>query len=146
MKAWLPLLLCAVFVALALWHFVMALTPSSGLGGAVPVDGGKPLFVPSTRATLAVGFVLLLFAALVAATTGWLDLPVPRSVLSGLSMALAAALAARAVGDFRYVGFFKRVRGSRFAVLDTRVYSPLCLLMATGVAWVAWAAPLSLSP
>ena len=31
----------------------------------------------------------------------------------------------------------KRVRGSRFAKLDTLFYSPLCLLLASGVALVA---------
>ena len=44
----------------------------------------------------------------------------------------------RAIGDFKYVGFFKRVRGSKFARMDTLVYSPLCLLLALGVARVAW--------
>jgi hypothetical protein len=47
-------------------------------------------------------------------------------------------LLARAVGDFRYVGFFKRVRDSRFATLDTRVYSPLCFVLAAGVAFIAF--------
>ena len=46
-------------------------------------------------------------------------------------------LRARAIGEFRYVGFFKRVVGSRFATLDTFVYSPLCLALAIGVALVA---------
>ncbi len=32
----------------------------------------------------------------------------------------------------------KRVRDSRFATLDTFVYSPLCLLLALGVALVAF--------
>jgi hypothetical protein len=63
---------------------------------------------------------------------------VPLDVLSWLSYALALGLAARAVGEFKYVGFFKRVRGSRFATLDTWIYSPLCLLLAAGVAYVAW--------
>ncbi len=31
---------------------------------------------------------------------------------------------------FRYVGFFKRVRGTRFAEMDTRYYSPLCLTLS----------------
>ncbi|MES2318120.1 MAG: DUF3995 domain-containing protein [Pseudomonadota bacterium] len=55
-----------------------------------------------------------------------------------LSYALAAGLFARGVGEFNYLGLFKRVRGSRFATLDTWVYSPLCLLLAAGVASVAW--------
>ncbi|MES2959565.1 MAG: DUF3995 domain-containing protein [Pseudomonadota bacterium] len=127
----------AIFVALALWHFYMAFAPASGQGGAVPVENDKPLFLPSTRATLAVGAVLLMFAALVAATADELPIALPRGLLVGLSYALAAGLAARSVGEFRYVGFFKRVRGSRFAVLDTYFYSPLCLLLAAGVALVA---------
>ena len=127
-----------VFVALALWHVRMALSPSSGESGAVPSASGKPLFVPSTQATLAVAVVLFLFASLVAATAGFVEIGIPVRVLSWLSYALAMGLLARAVGEFKYLGFFKRVRGSRFARLDTLVYSPLCLALAVGVALVAW--------
>lgn len=126
-----------VFVALALWHFRMALWPVAKEGGAVPSVVGKPLFVPSAGATAGVGLVLLLFACLVAATGGLLEVNVPPRLLSWLSLALALGLLARAIGEFKYVGFFKRVRGSRFATLDTLVYSPLCLLLAAGVALVA---------
>lgn len=133
----LPIAVCSVFALIGLWHFYMAFAPSSGRGGAVPTVEGKPLFVPSTRATLAVGVVLLLFAALVAATAGLVSTGIPQAVLSWLSLALAAGLLARAIGEFRYVGFFKRVRGSRFARLDTFIYSPLCLLLAAGVALIA---------
>jgi len=125
-----------VFVALGLWHFRMAFWPVAG-GGAVPSVEGKPLFVPSTRATVAVGVVLLLFAGLVAATGRLLEVGASPRLLSWLSLALALGLLARAIGEFKYVGFFKRVRGSRFARLDTWIYSPLCLLLAIGVALVA---------
>lgn len=53
------------------------------------------------------------------------------------SYALSFGLLARAIGEFKYLGFFKRVHGSRFARLDSLVYSPLCLLLALGVAYVA---------
>ncbi len=131
------LVISSVFVALALWHFTMAFLPWFGMSGAVPSVQGKPLFVPSRAATVAVGIVLLLFAVLVAATARMVDAGVPEDVLSWLCYALAAGLLARAVGDFKYVGFFKPVRDSRFATLDTFVFSPLCLLLALGVAVVA---------
>jgi hypothetical protein len=51
--------------------------------------------------------------------------------------AVALALFARAVGDFRLVGFFKRVKGSVFARMDSRVYSPLCVLLGLGMGWMA---------
>jgi len=125
------------FVVLALWHFWMALFPSTGASGAVPSDEGRPLFAPSTKATVTVGVMLLLFAGLVAATGRLVNLGIAPRILTGLSFALAAGLLARAIGEFRYVGFFKQVRGSRFATLDSLVYSPVCLLLALGVARVA---------
>ncbi len=130
-------LVCFVFIALALWHFCMAYLPPTVASAAVPSVGGKPLFKPSRAATLAVGVFLLLCAGLVAATAGMVRLPIGQFLFPWLSYALALGLLARAVGEFRYVGFFKRVRGSRFAVLDSWVYSPLCLLLAAGVAFIA---------
>jgi len=126
-----------VFVVLSAWHLFMALVPTTGRSGAVPSVEGRPLFVPSRRSTLAVAVVLLLFAALVLATAGLLDTGLPRKVLAWLCYALAAGLLGRAIGEFRYVGFFKRVRGSRFATLDTLLYSPLCLVLSGAVAFIA---------
>jgi hypothetical protein len=131
-------LISLVFSALAVWHFRMALLHGQGTGGAVPSVSGRPLFVPSARSTVLVGILLLSFAGLVAATAGLMPIGIPARVLSWFCYALAFGLLARAVGEFKYVGFFKRVRGSRFARLDTLLYSPLCLLLALGVAAVAW--------
>lgn len=124
---------CLVLVALALWHVYMAFLPTGRESAAVPSVDGKPLFIPSRRATLGVGAALLFFAVLVAATAGLVGIGLSPVVLSWASYALALGLLARAVGEFRCVGFFKRVRGSRFARLDSLVYSPL----AIAVAWVA---------
>lgn len=137
MNSVVALMVCAVFVALALWHFRMALSPASAASGALPSVDGKPLFTPSRTATLSVGIVLLLFAGLVAATSGIIIVGLPRDLLRWLSFALALGLFARAVGEFKYVGLFKRMRGSKFATLDTFVYSPLCLLLSAGVTLVA---------
>jgi len=137
MNSVVALIVCAVFLALALWHFYMAALPASGISSAVPTVEGKPLFVPSRAATVAVGVALLLFAGLVAATSGAIAVGLPQGALRWLSFALAAGLLGRAVGEFKYVGLFKRVRGSRFATLDTFVYSPLCALLCVGVILVA---------
>ncbi|MES2017381.1 MAG: DUF3995 domain-containing protein [Pseudomonadota bacterium] len=130
--------LWAAFAVLAAWHFVMAAMPAQGSSGAVPSVNGKALFKPSRMATVGVGVLLLLFAALVAATAGILATGIAPGVLAGLSYALAAGLLARAIGDFKYVGLFKRVRGSKFATLDSWLYSPLCLALSAAVASVAW--------
>ena len=131
------IVVCAVFVVLGGWHFYMAFAMQPGESAAVPSQDGKPVFEPSTGSTITVGIVLLLFAMLVASTSGMLILGLPRRLLIWLSYALAVGLLARAIGEFRYVGFFKHVRGTPFARMDTLVYSPLCLALSVGVAAIA---------
>ncbi|MBN3819698.1 DUF3995 domain-containing protein, partial [Paraburkholderia sp. Se-20369] len=77
-------------------------------------------------------------ACVVAAQAGWLPDLHPGAVAVG-TVVLALIFAVRAVGDFRYVGFFKRIRGSRFARLDTLCYSPLCAALSLSIASMHWA-------
>ena len=46
MNELLPIIVCAVFALLALWHFVMAFRELSGESAAIPSVEGKPLFAP----------------------------------------------------------------------------------------------------
>ncbi len=104
----------------------------------MPETAGRPAFTPSAASTLAVALALTAAAVLIAAPAGLLQLPVPAQVTDNLVFGLALVLLVRAVGDFRLVGFFKRVRDTRFARLDTAVYSPLCLALAVAVFIVGW--------
>ncbi|TCI84561.1 DUF3995 domain-containing protein [Tenacibaculum sp. M341] len=36
----------------------------------------------------------------------------------------------RAIGEFNYVGFFKKIKNTKFGINDTKYYSPLCLFLA----------------
>jgi hypothetical protein len=53
-----------------------------------------------------------------------------------LKLALAVLLLLRAMGELNYIGFFKRVRSSRYATFDTWLYSPLSLAQAVGLYWL----------
>jgi hypothetical protein len=97
MNPMLPALLSSVFLVLALWHFYMAWTPATGVSGAVPSVDGRPLFVPSTHSTVAVGVVLVMFAVLVAGAGGIVTLGLPADLLRWFSFALALGLLARPV-------------------------------------------------
>ena len=119
-----------IFTVLGLWHFYWAFGGTVGKAAAVPSVDGASVFTPSRLATILVGTVLLSFALLVTATSGMISLPLSGRVLSWLCYGLAAVLFARAVGEFKLVGFFKQVHGSAFARLDTFLYSPLCLVLA----------------
>ena len=135
----LPLGLSLIFLVLAGIHVYWAFWGLEGNLSAVPSIDGKPAFRPSPRATLLVAAVLALIALLVASVSDLIALPLPHALLTWGTYAVAASLLMRAIGDFRLVGFFKRVKGSRFAELDTRYFSPLCLALAVGLFAVAHA-------
>ena len=118
-------ILAAIFALLALLHFYWAARGVGGSSAAIPEIGGKPAFRPSKAATAAVGLALLGTSAIV--------LMHQTLLIAGA----AAVLILRAIGDFRLVGFFKRVRGTRFARLDTLFYSPLCLALGAAFAFLA---------
>jgi len=130
-----------------------------GLGGRVGFDaalpqhpGGQRVFTPSNNAALAVGALLLLAAALVAAlgtpvalrgpgSGPGLDGGHPAPLLLRLAVgSLALVFLARALGPFRYAGWFKTVRDTRFARYDTWLYCPLCLVLGLGLSGLVWAA------
>jgi len=105
----------------------------AGKAAAVPTAGGRALIKPSALGTTMVAAGLCVLAALVALRIGWLKLPGLANdnmfVQIGIWL-IAVMFALRAVGDFRYFGFFKRIRDSKFARLDTLAYSPLCAALA----------------
>jgi LmbE family N-acetylglucosaminyl deacetylase len=127
----LAFMLAALLTALAALHLYWASGGRRGLDAVLPErPGGERLFSPRRAETAAVAVLLLVAALVVLGTSGLLALPVPDGWLRAGTWTLAVALLLRAVGEFRYVGFFKRVRGTRFARWDSRLHSPLCLAMA----------------
>ena len=133
----LAIVIVVVFIVLALAHIYWAFGGRTAWLAAIPEVGDRPAFTPSAAATFFVAIALLTCAGLVAGAAGILAVPVSPGVLTWLSFALALVLLLRAVGDFKLVGFFKRVRGTNFARLDTVIYSPLCLALSLGVFIVA---------
>jgi len=130
----------AVLIVLALWHVYWAFGGRLAHAAALPIKDGKPLFRPSAPGTFAVALALFGFAWLAAFNGGLLGTSAPSRWLQWAGAAVALAMLGRAIGDFRYVGFFKRMGGEPFASLDSRVYSPLCLLLSAGMASASWPA------
>ena len=118
-------------------HVYWAVGGRWGWGAAIPQVDGRPAFTPSRLATLLVALGLAAAAVLPLVRAGALPFRVTPRLSQLSSVLLAFIFFIRAVGDFRLVGFFKRVRGTPFAVWDTLLFSPLCLLLAAGFARVA---------
>jgi hypothetical protein len=137
--ALLTLILATVFALLGAIHVYWAMGPRGTEGSsAVPQVDGVAAFQPTVAGTFAVAAALFFAAGLVATTGGLLPIPMPRIILLIGCVGLGVILVGRAIGDFRLVGFFKRVTGSAFARRDTLAYSPLCLGLGVGVLALAW--------
>ena len=80
-------------------------------------------------AAAGVALGLLILALLLLADSGRVELPLPRAAVRAALLLTGAAFVARALVPNRYVGFFKSLRTTRWAKFDTRLYSPLFLVL-----------------
>ncbi|MCU0444108.1 MAG: DUF3995 domain-containing protein [Microscillaceae bacterium] len=120
-----------IFVVLSALHIYWALGGRLYWAAALPqFSSGKQVFVPSVGATWLVAWGLLGFAgATVAALPAFphiLSIP----IVFWLNLAIGSIFLLRAIGDFKYIGFSKKIKNTAFARQDTRWYSPLCAVLA----------------
>lgn len=106
----------------------------------VPAVDDKRVFHPSPIATGVVALALLIAALIVLGRLHLGGAFLPPSIFHAGTRSLALVFFLRAIGEFRFVGFFKRIRDTRFAYWDTRLFSPLCLLMSMLAFWLAYTA------
>jgi len=124
-------------LAIAAVHFYWALRCMEGRVVLVPEMDGRPVYSPRNTDCLDVGAALVLSCVIVAVRGGVVHSSMPEEWIQVATLSVGVVLLARAVGDFRCVGIFKRVRDTPFAEWDTRLFSPLSLLLGAATIWVA---------
>jgi hypothetical protein len=128
----------SVLLVLSGLHLYWAAGGRTPSVAAIPEVGGRPAFVPGRVATLLVAAALACAAAVVLVRAGvWSAPPFLAMLARWGAWVLVAVFLARALGDFRLVGFTKRVRGTAFARWDTALYSPLCAAIGLAILWIA---------
>ncbi|MEM8893380.1 MAG: DUF3995 domain-containing protein [Bacteroidota bacterium] len=123
-------ILSVVFISLSILHFYWASGGKWWLANVLPKkeDNTSPIR-PGAGATIVVGLVLLGFGSFYI----WFAIAShaeTTSLTQIISWIIPSIFLLRAIGDFKYVGFFKRIRHSSFSKYDNRLYSPLCLTLA----------------
>ncbi len=127
-----------IFLLLAFIHFYWAFGGRRFASAAIPTQQtGEKLFQPKFIATFIVGYGLMSFGYIMLANIGFFSW-VPKEIVKWGTYAVAVIFSLRSIGDFKYVGFFKRIRTTDFAKNDTRIYSPLCLYLGVSAFLITW--------
>jgi len=131
------MVVASVYALLSALHVYWALGGNWASTAVLPHVGELPAFQPALLATVLVALALAAASALVLCRVGIAPWPLAEWLLRPCMYVLGTVFALRAIGDFRLLGFFKRVRGTRFARLDSWLFAPLCTALAAGVLWLA---------
>jgi len=132
--------LAFVLCALAALHARWAVRNRFESTFVIPKVDGQYVFIPSQFATSMVALALFAAAVIALAQGQVIALEVPPLFVLIAAYGAGAVFMLRAIGDFRLVGFFKRIRNTTFARWDTRLFSPLSALMGTGFLYLAYLA------
>ncbi len=124
----LALLLSTVFFILSLIHFNWVFGGKLGFEASLPTNGkGERVLNPRKIDSALVGIGLALFGLFYIFKAGLIALELPPWIFAYGGWIIPIIFILRAIGDFKYVGFFKRVKDTDFGKRDTRLFAPLCL-------------------
>ena len=132
-------LISTILLAISALHFYWAFGGQWAIKAVIPEVMEVMFFNEAHKSraaiyTLIVAVGLIVLALIIISnlpTISWL----PDNWASLGAKTIGSIFILRAIGDFKWVGFFKKSSESVFAKNDSRIYSPLCLLLGVG-SWV----------
>ncbi|MEO9477461.1 MAG: DUF3995 domain-containing protein [Cyclobacteriaceae bacterium] len=131
MKTVLCVLNSVILFSVSGLHFYWLFGGKWALESAIPTNReGNPLFNPGMAATLVIALGLLAFSSFYLIRGEFISIQIPFVILDYAGYGISAIFFLRAIGDFKYVGIFKKETTTHFASRDTKFYAPLCLLLA----------------
>lgn len=120
-----------IFFTLGILHFNWLFGGTFGLEASLPTDEkGKRVLNPKKIDTIIVGLALITFGIFYLVKGQLINFQLPEIVLSYGSWIIPSIFLVRAIGEFKYVGFFKKIKNTTFAKADTKLFSPLCLIIS----------------
>lgn len=133
-------LMAIVFASLSGLHVFWAFGYTWGLEAAVPQQSNTQTEKALNPGPVACGIVavgLALFSLFYANQVLNLPLLFSESIEAAMGYGIPSIFALRVIGEFKYVGLFKKVKDTTFAAMDTAYYIPLCIGIALGGYYLA---------
>ena len=124
------IILFLIFLFLSSIHFYWGFGGRWGSEAVIPVkDNNAKVMMPGALPTFIVALGLLGFGLFILIKSGLINLDLPFWLEKYGLWIIAGIFILRTIGDFKYVGFFKKIKQTKFGQNDTKYYSPLCLLI-----------------
>ena len=121
-------ILIITFLIISIIHFYWVFGGLKGLNKALPTDEkGTRVLNPGKIETSFVGLGLLLFALYYSTRIGILEIELPKLIFDYSGWIISSIFILRAIGEFKYVGFFKKIKNTEFGKFDTKYFSILSL-------------------
>lgn len=122
-------LLFLVFCILSAFHFFWLFGGTWGLKYVIPTPSIKTSSQAIPKfATLLVALVLQAFGLVYLKKTGISDLKINIPVF--IYWGIPIIFIIRVIGDFKYLGIFKKIKNTAFSKSDTKLFIPLCIGIA----------------
>jgi len=126
----LSFILCLIFIILGAFHFYWFFGGTWGVNKVIPTKATElsSLSIPKI-ATLMVGLSFVFSTLIYLIKPGLINLQLPNWLINYGCWFIPIIFILRAIGEFNYVGFFKRIKNTEFAKADSKIFSPLCLII-----------------
>jgi len=126
----LSIVLSFVFFCLACIHFNWVIGGKYGFEAVIPTnENGERVFHPKKTDSAIVALALTLCSIFYFLYSGITNYELPQWISQYMKWIIPSICILRAIGDFKYVGFFKRYTKTKFGKLDIIFFSPLCLII-----------------
>lgn len=124
------ILLSIIFTTLGIIHFNWVLGGTFGFSASLPTkETGERVLNPKKMDSAVVGTGLLAFGFFYLIKSGIISYVLPEWIMNYSGWIIPIIFLLRAIGEFKYVGFFKSVKTTEFGKIDTKLFSPLCLII-----------------
>jgi len=124
------LTLSLIFIVLSGFHIYWFRGGTWGLEQAIPTKESGPIALEIPKAaTLMVAVVLIFFALIYLNASELITFPFPYWISKYALWFIPLIFILRGIGEFNYVGLFKKIKNTKFANADTKIFTPLCFFI-----------------
>ena len=119
-----------VFLVLSGIHWNWVFGGTWGFDKAIPTDlDGNKILNPKKIESSIVALGLFAFATYYFLISDFISIESPKWISIYMGWVISSIFILRSIGDFKYVGFFKKIKTTNFSRSDSKLFSPLCLLI-----------------